>query len=84
MRVHALKLQQSFVLLSPYKIVGEPNIFHLYSETSYPPPCSVILDKALLNWLGQKYAVCVKHRFFLQCHLVSEAQVLQVLKHHFA
>lgn len=38
MRVHALKLQQSFVLLSPYKIVGEPNIFHLYSETSYPPP----------------------------------------------
>lgn len=40
MRVHALKLQQSFVLLSPYKIVGEPNIFHLYSETSYPPVLS--------------------------------------------
>lgn len=46
MRVHALKLQQSFVLLSPYKIVGEPNIFHLYSETSYPPP-------PMLSYTGQ-------------------------------
>lgn len=36
MRVHALKLQQSFVLLSPYKMKGEPNTFHLYSEDSYP------------------------------------------------
>jgi len=37
MRVHALKLQQSFVPLSPYKMEGEPNTFHLYSERIVTP-----------------------------------------------
>lgn len=40
MRVRALKLLQSFVLLSPYKMEGEPNTFHLYSERRVTPVLS--------------------------------------------
>lgn len=37
MRVQALKLQQSFVLLSPYKTVQEPKTFHfVLRDESYP------------------------------------------------
>lgn len=40
MRVHALKLQQPFVLLSSYTKVGEPNTFHLYSDMGVTPVLS--------------------------------------------
>jgi len=83
MRVHALRLQQSFVLLSPYKIVGEPNTFHLYSETRVTPVLSYT-GQSSIELARTKGCGCVKHRFYLQYHLVSEAQVLQVLKHCFA
>lgn len=50
MRVHALRLLQSLVLLSPYKIVGEPNTCHLYSEMRVIPHAQ--LHRTKLRWIG--------------------------------
>lgn len=69
MRVHALKLQWSFVLLSSYTKVGEPT-FHLYSEMRVTPVLSYTGQSSIE--LSRTKAVCMKHRFPSQCHLVSE------------
>lgn len=77
MRVHALKLQWSFVLLSSYTKVGEPNTFHLYSEMRVTPVLSYTGQSSIE--LSRTKAVWMKHRFPLQCHLVFEGQVCKYL-----
>lgn len=65
MRVHALKLRWSFVLLSSYTKVGEPNTFHLYSEMRVIPVLSCTGQSSIE--LSRTKAVCMKHRSPLQC-----------------